>query len=535
MFLKLFIFAVLLSGHPMPQDEAAKPDETHIRHCLICHGSPHITAMSDYARRTLLKIDPGDFVKPLKSDEQKFRAKLYVDPARYLGSAHAKLQCVECHTGVPVGGHAPAPGQVDWKATCASCHEKRAASYEKSYHGVFRRLGHTDTAVCSSCHVRHATLKADDPASHIHPDNISSTCAKCHEKAGPNLAGFRAHQDPESEDEPLILRYLDRFTSLLFAVVIGFFGLHSLLFFFRSIPDLALRARMRRGSDDAGTGKSAVLRFSRFHRIVHLLIIVSFFGLCVTGLPMSFSGHGIAKKTVELMGGIGSCRLIHRWCAAITLIYALLHLVFLLRCRGFLLRGWFARKKRARADRVSGEGSLLFGPADLNDLKEQCKWFLFAGPRPRFKRFSYMEKFDYFAVFFGVLVMGSSGLILWFPMFFTGFLPGWVINAAKLVHSKEAILAVCYVFAIHFFNVHLRPLNLPMSLAMFDGTLPASHISLERDERSHEPANKGDGPLEGNEKTAPLTKAVFYLFGSALLVFGLLILGAVIAGLIKGA
>ena len=97
-----------------------------------------------------------------------------------------------------------------------------------------------------------------------------------------------------------------------------------------------------------------------------------------------------------------------------------------------------------------------WGPNAI-DIWNHVRWFVGKGPRPQFDRYTYWEKFDYWAVFWGMFIIGSSGLVLWFPFFFSQFLPGWIFNVATVIHGEEALLAVGFIFTIHFFNGHLRP------------------------------------------------------------------------------
>jgi len=121
-------------------------------------------------------------------------------------------------------------------------------------------------------------------------------------------------------------------------------------------------------------------------------------------------------------------------------------------------------------------------PKDLRDLRDQFRWFLFLGPRPRFDRWTYWEKFDYWAVFWGVTMIGSSGLLLWFPSFFAKWLPGWVFNLATIIHSEEALLAMGFIFTIHFFNTHMRPRKFPMDLVIFTGRMTEDYFREEHPE-----------------------------------------------------
>jgi cytochrome b subunit of formate dehydrogenase len=108
------------------------------------------------------------------------------------------------------------------------------------------------------------------------------------------------------------------------------------------------------------------------------------------------------------------------------------------------------------------------------------KWFFGKGPKPQFDRWTYWEKFDYFAVFWGVAIIGASGLIMWFPEFFTRFLPGWVINIALILHSDEALLAAGFIFSIHFFNTHFRIEKFPMDTVIFSGRVSKAEMLHER-------------------------------------------------------
>jgi cytochrome b subunit of formate dehydrogenase len=122
----------------------------------------------------------------------------------------------------------------------------------------------------------------------------------------------------------------------------------------------------------------------------------------------------------------------------------------------------------------------MFNRKDIQDFWASIKWFIGIGPRPKYGRWTYWEKFDYFAVFWGVLVIGSTGLMLWFPEFFTRFLPGWLINVAQIIHSDEALLAVGFIFTIHFFNTHLRPEAFPMDTVIFTGHVPLDEYKADR-------------------------------------------------------
>jgi cytochrome b subunit of formate dehydrogenase len=128
------------------------------------------------------------------------------------------------------------------------------------------------------------------------------------------------------------------------------------------------------------------------------------------------------------------------------------------------------------------------------------------GPRPEYGRWTYWEKFDYFAVFWGVAVIGSTGLLLWFPTLFTRILPGWAVNVATTIHSDEALLAVCFIFSVHFFNTHFRPEKFPIDTVIFTGGMPLEEFKADRP-REYEQL-VATGQLQQNLMPAPVPLAV---------------------------
>lgn len=222
-------------------------------------------------------------------------------------------------------------------------------------------------------------------------------------------------------------------------------------------------------SSDRGQGPY-LQRFTGVERLTHALMVFSFLGLVLTGIPLHFSYAPWARTMMELMGGVRAAGSIHRFCGVITFGYFFLHLGML----------------AVRFTRAPDKGAFLFGPRsmvprmkDLEDVIGMFRWFAGRGPRPRFDRYSYMEKFDYWAVFWGVAIIGGSGLLLWFPVFFSRVVPGWMFNVATIVHGDEALLAMGFIFTIHFFNSNLRPEKFPIDVVMFTGRARAEYMEEE--------------------------------------------------------
>jgi len=226
-----------------------------------------------------------------------------------------------------------------------------------------------------------------------------------------------------------------------------------------------------RALDAADRGERPHLwRFTPLQRTLHALVIVSFIGLVLTGLPLHFAAAPWARWLARALGGIESAGFLHRICAIITFGYFFTHVGSLVLQ---VVRG------RPLKQILWGPDSMVPQLKDLRDVIGMFKWFFGRGPRPRFERYSYMEKFDYWAVFWGVAIIGGSGLLLWFPEFFARFLPGWLFNVATIVHGDEALLAMSFIFTIHFFNVHFRPEKFPIDLVIFTGRHTVDYIKDE--------------------------------------------------------
>jgi cytochrome b subunit of formate dehydrogenase len=214
------------------------------------------------------------------------------------------------------------------------------------------------------------------------------------------------------------------------------------------------------------------LRFTRLNRVLHIIMIVSFMSLALTGMTLKFSYTNWASTLSRFFGGFETAGYIHRFAAVLMFGIFVAHLTDIFR--------------RIRREYGSAR-ALFFGPdtmlptrKDLSDFVGSVKWFVGVGPRPRFGRWTYWEKFDYFAVFWGIFVIGSTGLMLWFPELFTNFLPGWFINVATIIHSDEALLAVGFIFTVHFFNTHLRPEKFPMDLVVFTGRMSLEEFKEDK-------------------------------------------------------
>jgi cytochrome b subunit of formate dehydrogenase len=248
-----------------------------------------------------------------------------------------------------------------------------------------------------------------------------------------------------------------------------------------------------------GAAQRYYRRFTPIERVLHALLMLSFVGCALSGLPLIFADKPWAATLARILGGFEGAGLIHRICAFVMIIVFVTHVALV-----------FGRAlSRGRIMEVLwGPDSMVPQPQDIIDIYRNFKWFVGVGPRPQFDRWTYWEKFDYWAVFWGMLIIGGSGLLLWFPVFFAKFLPGWIFNIAALVHGEEALLAVGFIFTFHFFNGHLRPAKFPMDTVVFTGRISEHEMKDER--RVQFDRLTREGRLATDETTAPSEESKWF-------------------------
>ena len=398
--------------------------------------------------------------------------------------------CIDCHSAHQIVN----PTGNNFKATsderCGKCHADRLEHYSETYHGKAMALGKPNSApavaACYDCHGFHDVLPAANPASHLSPTNILVTCQKCHPGATAKFTEYRPHANPlDKKNYPVLHVVFLAMTGLLIGTF-SFFGLHTIAWGVRAIYLYLHDSKtFREAKFETQNGDEWFTRFAPFERFLHFLVVTSFLLLVVTGMPLKFYYTDWAKFIFSVIGGPETARMLHRFGALITFLYFTLHLSSLVG------RSWKARGKLRNPETGKMEMkrfyAVVFGPdsmvptiQDWHDLVAHNKWFFGKGPKPNFDRWTYWEKFDYFAVFWGVAIIGASGLIMWFPEFFTRFLPGWVINIALILHSDEALLAAGFIFSIHFFNTHFRIEKFPMDTVIFSGRVSKTEMLHER-------------------------------------------------------
>ncbi|HSK09281.1 MAG TPA: cytochrome b/b6 domain-containing protein [Vicinamibacterales bacterium] len=208
-----------------------------------------------------------------------------------------------------------------------------------------------------------------------------------------------------------------------------------------------------------------VVRFTLRQRIEHLAVMTLFTVLVVTGLPQKFFEAGWAETVILGLGGIDRVRWVHRAAGVLFTAFTAIHLT------------------QVVGDVLLGRGSLSMVPTrrDFEDAIQQIRYYLGTAEAPaRFDRFDYRQKFEYWGLVFGAIIVIATGFVLLFPIAATRFLPGEIVPASKLAHGNEGLMAFLVVIIWHIYNAHLSPDVFPFDKTIFTGT-----ISVERMHHEH--------------------------------------------------
>jgi len=487
--------------------------DCHTAHEVLNHSNPKSSVHSSNIPATCATCHKGIF-------------KQFVNSIHYTTERRTDKKlpsCADCHSSHQISSVHDDAFLHEVTHQCGECHESLSETYFETMHGKAYRLGEMDAARCSDCHGSHDVLAVTNPESHVGMNHIVSTCQKCHEDANQRFTGYLTHATHHDQEKYPALYYTYWFMSILLISVFSFFGIHTLLWLPRSFRQMF----QRRKAHDQDLTHEYVERFSLVHRVTHLLVIVSFMSLAITGMMLKFSGMAWAGFLSELIGGVKTAGTIHRLAALVTFGYFILHLTVLFKKKREAGRSWWQF--------IFDKNAMMFNLKDIKDFYATIKWFIGLGPRPAYGRWTYWEKFDYFAVFWGVAVIGLSGLMLWFPEFFTLFLPGWFINIATIIHSDEALLAVGFIFTIHFFNTHLRPEAFPMDKVIFTGLVPLEEFKKDRPQEYAQLVE--DGQLEARivkKEISPAMERFIAIFGFTFLTLGILLTLLIIYSVLFG-
>ena len=381
--------------------------------------------------------------------------------------------CTDCHSEHKIRElKSSSPLQIAVEV-CSRCHaserlntkynlpDDRVKTFFASYHGLAAQYGSTVAANCGSCHGYHKILPSADPDSTINRAHLVQTCGKCHPGADEKFATGKVHVDLTAEKAGKELSdkinwWVRRIYLVLIFGTIGAMFIHNSLLFLRKVA-----ARYR-------VAVRPVMRMSLAQRWQHFVLAASFIVLAITGFALKFPDSGLAR----VMGSSEPFRRwTHRIAGVVLLLVGLWHLVYLFSSKDGrqLLKDLFPVKK------------------DLADVWCQIRYLLgWSTEKPQISRFGYAEKMEYWAVIWGTIIMGVTGLMIWFKLDVTRFLPRWIVDVALTIHYYEAILACLAIVVWHFYHVIFDPDVYPLNPACWDG-----HVSEEWQKHEH-PLDKAE-------------------------------------------
>lgn len=486
--------------------------------CYDCHDAHNIGELGSIQRAEKRLKNPEVCGRCHEKELEVYRTSDHGKAVLEKGDSKSAV-CSDCHTTHAIDSPETDKAKRAITKNCGDCHEDAQRTYFYSYHGQVHRLGYTNTAKCHDCHGGHEVKSADDPTSEIHVNNRLENCRNCHTEANENFLTFWPHSDVDDWENYPVLWMAKRFMQTLIFGVIAFFWIHVMLWLYREVMD-----RLQGKGFVEDLDHPDVVYFRRFPaawRWIHGLFAISTMTLILTGTTLLFSHTGWAKAVVVFLGGVEMEGIIHRTAAVIWLGIFLTHLAIA------VSNIWRKRK----TFKWFGSTSMLPNWKDMRDLRDMFRWFLGRGPRPEFSYWTYWQKFDYWAPFWGTAIIGSSGILLFMPEKTALFLPGWMFNIAILIHAEEALLAAIFLNSVHFFNVHFRPERFPMSTTIFTGAIPIEEF--KHDHRLEYERLLANGELDDHLIRRPSRRAdlAASFITSVLIMTGLALLTLMLIGL----
>lgn len=458
----------------------------------------------------------------------------------YVESVHARKDkiagdhptCVTCHGGGdPHGVHIRGQWTREQKAkVCSECHANTelmarygpnidaVSSYNHSFHGkALLRFNNLKTAICSDCHGMHEVREPTDPKSPTHANNAAKTCAQsgCHPGATMHFAMSGAnHIELKIHESPFLSGVLWFFRILVIGMTgfllmgvfldmrMSIFGKHPprcgrsvgfliAMGFLSIVVAILLAAFNQPGALTPTLIGAGLLTLSlvvyrletpaairhenqrMFHRlslslrVQHFVLMISFTLLIVTGMPVRQSDSDVLRNFYMMIGGLEVGRWIHR-IAGVMLIsvfaFHVLELIWKWKKAGFSFKSW----------------TMLPTKKDVSDFVQTSKYYAgLTENAPKYGRFQFREKLDYFAEYWGIPLMGFTGLVLWFPVFFSTYMPEETVSVATIAHSYEAVLAFLAILTWHMYNTHFNPTTFPMNPSWWTGKMPESAMRHE--------------------------------------------------------
>jgi len=425
------------------------------------------------------RVRPSICARCHPNQDREYEASVHGEAVRR-GDADAAV-CTDCHGEHNIEPPTEAESTVAPTRvvqTCSRCHGSIAftrlhslpaapvLTYGESYHGVANKYGDIAVANCTSCHGTHDILPARSPRSSVNPSRLAETCGKCHPGAGTSFPIGRIHVGPRVGSDVLML-----ILQVLYILII----LGSLVAFLAYIAlDLFVHWRLKEAGELEkvehrvmhlpSAPESALIRMFPAERLQHFLLLSSFFILAITGLVLLIPDTTVGKTIIALCGGPSGRAIIHRVAAGVMMA-------------NFLFQGLYLAFTARGRDKVR---RLAPAASDVRDVYQTVLLFLgFTHHRPSFRRYGFPEKFEFWALVWGTIVMSVTGLMLVFATWSLGHFPKWLLDAATIVHKWEAVLAVEAIIIWHMYHAVWKPGVFPGNKAWLTGKIDFEALVLE--------------------------------------------------------
>ena len=471
--------------------------------CTDCHGAHDILSAGD-PKSTVFKFNvPSTCAKCHADVDKQYKESIHGQQiARGNWQSPVCTDCHGIHTIKAPKDPNSAVAAANLQNTCGACHASvkltsefgvagnRVSTYLASYHGMASKVGSNTVANCASCHGVHDILPSTDPRSKINSANLAQTCGKCHPGANQKFIAAKVHLDGTQKADvgSKVIGFISKFYIWMIIAVIGGMVLHNLIIFRKK----AVQRRI---------GQPRILfRMTRKQRIQHLTLLISFFTLVLTGFALKYPNSWLA--VVFINESVRS--IVHRVAGVVLIAVSLYHIYYII----------------TDPDGRRLVKDMLPDWKDVTDVRDAMRYYLGASDkRPMYRRFSYAEKAEYWALVWGMFVMATTGLMIWFKMLVMDRVPGWWIDVAILIHWYEAVLATLAIIVWHLYAVIFDPDAYPMNWAWYDGKMsveeyehehPLDTLAIERAGAPEDEAAATDGvkPAETPEEAADEVSSV---------------------------
>ncbi len=428
--------------------------------CTDCHGTHDLRGAGDPNSGINRWRIPDTCGKCHTKIHDEYLASIHGEAFR-MGISQSPI-CTDCHGEHGIQGRDSKTSATFDKekiqTLCLECHKDPrilakfgsqlgiGVEFVDSYHGLSLQLDNERAATCISCHGDHLILPARNKLSTIAPDNVVKTCAKCHKGASETFARSYTHETADAQKNAIVGTVEDLYIWLIL-LTIGGMLLHNLIIFAHYLLHKYFHEKK----------ETTLPRFNMQEIIQHILLAVTFGGLVITGFALKFSDNALIHYFVSLGLTEEIRSVLHRIFAVGLVSTGIWHMVYLV----VTVRG----RRQLRA--------LMFVMDDIRNAVLTLKYHLgFSRQHPVNAQYDYTEKMEYWALIWGTAIMTLTGLVLWFPLFFTQLFPYWIVKVSEIIHFYEAILATLAIIVWHFFFVIFHPHEYPMNLSWLTGRIP---------------------------------------------------------------